>query len=91
MQRIAEVLKKYSFHFLPIKGRYDKKHGGEPQQTKQTNDQPTNQPFIKLTKQNNPLFFHTTLLSWTCHTLPSHHTVSEQDWKGYQNLEWDAN
>lgn len=60
MRRIAEVLKKYSFHFPPMKRRYNKKHGGEPQQTKQTTDQPTN-PFIKPTKQNNPLFFHATL------------------------------
>lgn len=46
-RRITEVLKKYSFHFPPIKRRYDKEHGGDPQQTKQTSDQPTplsNQP-----------------------------------------------
>lgn len=61
-RRIAEVLKKYSFNFPVITRRYDKEPGENHNKTKQTTVQPTKTP-IKPVKQNNPLLFHTTLLS----------------------------
>lgn len=70
--RIAEVLKKYSFHFPPIKRRYDKEHGGDHnKQNKQVTDQPTN-TFIKptnQTKQSHVLSHYSSVLNMSCLTL----------------------
>lgn len=53
--------------FHPSREGMKKNMGRNHNKTKQT-DQPTNQNPHQPTNQNNPLFFHATLLCWTCFT-----------------------